>query len=835
MDGPRSPVWRHSWRQRTACRVALLLALACALLLTTRKASAAPSDPPPCDPLAPSPSHCLVAEPYITERLSLRAAGDGLLFAMATAPGETQLRVLDAATLATLGVLPVRDEELLYQDGHLYTAPLSTTVAMPIVLGVRAANRPALLGSIALPLSGALDWAVAPHTLFALTHSQTGSGNELHVFSLQDASRPRHASVVAGLARTRIATYGSRLYAAGSTGLTILDATDPAALLTLAAAEWFADMPLVDVDMAAVGDFVYLMGRDLVGTPVCRIIDVRTPADPTPVGICPFLPGKTLVAGGFAYVNPNQSPAEYSDYAVYTITTPAAPTPVGTTAQRWRSAIALADAIVAQTVDGRLLRLHQGDDGSLTTLAQTWSQDELALDGAVRAVTGDMAIIDRGAMGDGGARVLALVDISVRSAPHPIGTLESMWIGAHNLVADGTRLYAMHRDRLTLFDLRDPAHTQQLGQFASPLQDTLEHLILDAPERAFMLSEHNTLLSVDLSTPLTPTLAAVVDLPGHTDVWAALQGTLYLFGNDTLLIVDVTQPGQPRLARSLPVPTPAAATAWGSTLYLVDNGVLQVLDLTEPLNPTPGMRIDPPAGMRYAAIGGAVAGRIALQTLRAVGGPAVSPYVSIFDVRVADAPRRAAIVAGDFADAIFDGARLILPGAEVVAIGPQSRDRIPLPAVLAEAIAIPLADPTHPTLALTYTIAADPPPVTETATVTATARCLLHESDPARPWLAPIGEATWAGPYMLRVVDCATGAPLAFDNAITVTVALPRSPDQGGDWAQATLAADLGDRWLPLPGAQCETGTLCARLDAPLMWGVRGPAPVPVLLPWIAR
>ncbi len=789
-------------RKRLLLLAALLLP---ALLLSARSAHAAPLEPLPCDPTNGAASRCLVAEPFIVERLSLRAAGDGLLFAMAMGPGEPQLRVLDAATLTTHGVLPMGDAPLLFSDHHLYTArttPITATAPLQLALNVAAADRPALLGGYAVD-GAAIDWAVGEKALYAISASPGITGTALNTLSLQEPAHPQLVATLPGLNRTRLLRQGNILFAADASGVTVLDLTNPLNPTVLSSTQLFTATQLSDVDLAAAGGYLYFMARSVAdGAALCRTLDVRAATGPLVIGDCPFIPGKTVFTRTFAYVNPNQSAAEYLDYAIFSLAEPSAPRLIGSTQQRWVTALVLADGLAIQTAAGHIARLRQTGDGSLTTAVSTWSRDALGLDGTPRAALGDVALYDRGTIGEGGSRLLNLVDIALRTAPKPIGTLSSNWIGAHNLALNGQLLFALHRDRLTLFDLRKPAQPVQLGQFASPLDDSLDHMVLADRSFAFLVSDHNTLLAVDCSTPTTPTLAALVDLPGRTQQVAWANRTLYLYGDDALLVVDVAQPDRPVLVRTIPTQPPEALATWGTALYLLDAGALQVLDLGEPLAPRPAHRIEPPAGMLFVTLSDAYNGRIALQARRATGS-AAKPAVIVYDLADPLAPVAISFLVGDYDESWFDGTRLILPGGDTVEIGPRERFTAPL----AAANAVQSVNPggaLPPGVTITYTIgplAGAPAAVNSTASVSPTAACLQHENDPTRNWPL-LGESTYVGPFIVRTVDCTTGEPLPLNAPLTLTVALPNEAAAPYRWPDATLQIDQGDQWLPVPDAQ---------------------------------
>ncbi len=400
---------------------ALVLAALMGLVYSSTNAHAAPADPLPCDPTNSNTNRCLTVEPFITEHLNLRAAGDGLIFAMASSPGEPQLRVLDAATLATRGVLPFADAPLLYEAGFVYTAstlPVTDTGQVGLVVGVGAVDRPTLLGSFALSATRAVDWASSSGAIYMLAASSAGDANELRTYSLAQPAHPSVSTILPDLHRSRLLVQGNRLYAAGATGLSVFDILDPEAPQFVSSQEWFTNAPLTDVDIAGAGGFVYVMGSSaLSGLPVCRIVDARSDSGQVDAGSCPFVANKTAFANGFAYVNPNLSPAEYLDYAVYSLANPVAPALVGKTEQRWRAAIALPGALIVETFDGRIARLGQAADGALAIVKTTWSPDALNLYGPVRATVNNLAIVDLGVVGDGGERVLPLVDVSGPKRP----------------------------------------------------------------------------------------------------------------------------------------------------------------------------------------------------------------------------------------------------------------------------------------------------------------------------------------------------------------------------------------------------------------------------------
>ncbi len=401
----------------------------------------------------------------------------------------------------------------------------------------------------------------------------------------------------------------------------------------------------------------------------------------------------------------------------------------------------------------------------------------------------------------------------------------------------GSQVFSLHRNRLTIFDVRNPAAPAQVGQYVSQLGDPLDHLILGASNFVYLLSDHNTLLTIDISTPTTPTLTGLMDFPDSTVVGVRANDALYLFGARSLIIVDVAKPALPALVRSLPVTAPTAAAAWANALYLVESDGMQVLDIADAANPIPGVRVAPPQGMHFASLGPAQGGRIALHVLPAPGGgvDASQRHVAVYDLSNPLAPRLAAVAPGNFEDAWFDGARMLLPGAEVVAIGPGTRFTAPLATGSFDQTVILPGGNLPPGLTFTYSTQAKPASATVASSTSESRACLQHDQDPARLSLPLLGQAAYAGPFMLQIVDCQTGLTYATAIPVTVTLNLPAALSAPYNWSLAEPFLDESSRWTFIPGAQQQDTVWSATLTPPVTWGVRGPVPNPILLPWVVR
>lgn len=185
-------------------------------------------------------------------------------------------------------------------------------------------------------------------------------------------------------------------------------------------------------------------------------------------------------------------------------------------------------------------------------------------------------------------------DISDRAAPVTVGHSTLPTLGADSVtpLAQGALLLTS-TDRITRIDVTDPLVPAAVST-ATPVGGSVANDVAIVGDKAVILQENYGLGIADRRT-LEPLARFDADLPEALNQRAIEQFTVdgnraYLVAwGYGLIVVDLSDPAQPRESGKLPYSFPSAVAAKGDFAYLgtaTNGGVLQVVDVSDPTRPT---------------------------------------------------------------------------------------------------------------------------------------------------------------------------------------------------------------------------------------------------------
>ncbi len=358
------------------------------------------------------------------------------------------------------------------------------------------------------------------------------------------------------------------LLADGSSGLQIVDITDPSSPMLLGT----YDTPDYAYGVTVAGDLAFVVD-DQSGL---QIVDITDPTAPTPVGSydTPANAVGVTVAGDLAFV------ADYaSGLQIVDITDPSSPTLVGTCdTSGFAQGVTVAGdlALVADGSSG--LQIVDITDPSSPTSIGAYDTSGFALG---VTVTGDVALVADDVSG------LQLVDVTDPSAPTLIGTYDTSG-SAYGVAVAGGRLAFVADDAsgLRIVNVADTSPVTFVGAHDTPGR---AYGVSVAGDLAFVADDTTGLQIVDIADPSSPTLVGTYDTPDLArGVTVAGDLAFVADGNAGLQIVDVTDPSAPTLVGVYDTPGFASnVTAAGDlALVAVGSSGLQIVDITDPSAPT---------------------------------------------------------------------------------------------------------------------------------------------------------------------------------------------------------------------------------------------------------
>jgi hypothetical protein len=374
---------------------------------------------------------------------------------------------------------------------------------------------------------------------------------------------------------------GDHAYISTTTGLLVLDISDPANLTPVGE----QSVSSVGLDVAVAGDYALVANNVSI-----EVFDISDPTNPIPAGSCTTPQGAygLEVCGDYVYVANADAGVSVLD-----ISDPTGPVliktlPVAGNAQRLT--IAGDHAFVPA---GDLLVLK------ITDRIDPYLAGSQALGQATRtAIAGDYAFVANGLAG------LGVMDVTDPTNPVVVGTLDTPG-SANALAVAGDCAYIADGDSgFYVADITDPLGATYLGDCA--IAGTAWDVAL-AGNHAYVATDDAGLQVIDIADPsapvavgeyLFPTLARGVAVAGNY----AYVG-VYTLG---LIVLDISDPANPTLAGSCDTPGRAyGVTISGNYAYVADYwSGMQVIDISDPTTPVLVGDYDSPGNTRQVAVSG---------------------------------------------------------------------------------------------------------------------------------------------------------------------------------------------------------------------------------------
>jgi hypothetical protein len=463
--------------------------------------------------------------------------------------------------------------------------------------------KPALLGG--LDLAGAEGVALVGNTAY-VAGGQAG-------LLIVDVSNPL-SPTLRGTYNTpgnaqKVQVVGSMAYVAdGTSGLQIVDVSNPAIPTLLGA----YDTPGEALDVQVVGSTAYVADW----SKGLQIINVSNPVSPTRLGFydTPGYARDVEVVGTLAYVADHNGGLQ-----ILNVSNPASPTLLTTVDGGWRANVVRVSgstAYVGSSEKG--LRVLDVSNPAAPVVLGSYERPSALFDMAVagtdlRGFRNLEGLATRYAYAVSQFEFWTL-DMTEPSLPRPVGKLAGI-NGVHaRIAASGTLAYVAQEDSgLQIISAADPFSPTLISRYAPPggarPRDVAVHgPYAYVPTVSYVAASgaaggwtDGWLRVVDVSNPVSPTLAASFDTPGDARrvivaPHAATGKTIAYVadGPAGLRIVDVSNPRAPVGLSVLPPPTAAATTTAvfvaGNYAFVGSNAAsgwrIQKVDVTNPLSPT---------------------------------------------------------------------------------------------------------------------------------------------------------------------------------------------------------------------------------------------------------
>jgi hypothetical protein len=372
-------------------------------------------------------------------------------------------------------------------------------------------------------------------------------------------------------------------------GLQIVNVSNPANPTLLGSYQ----TPTFVLGVRVVGSVAYLAAYTRL-----VLLNISTPATPTLIsqyqlsGGAEALSDALQVAGGFAYL-PTESYAheQAAGVQIVDVSTPANPTPRGIYRTLWavgqagcRDSIRLAGSLGYAQTTGAIVRSFDATTPTTPTLVSTTAPTR----------SYDLAIVGSllyNAVGKGG---LQIFDISNPITPTLRGSYTAADLTDSPVNVTDNRAYVVGDFKLMILDVSNPNNPTFLGQY-SPISGP--HSIKVVDTLAYIASDVG-LHIIDVSNPSNPIQRGLFFSAGAANAvqvvgqraYVAARGTYNsqqgLTGNG-LEIVDVSDPTSPKLLGGYATPDAAEALqVVGNRAYVVDFKGVYVIDVSDPANPT---------------------------------------------------------------------------------------------------------------------------------------------------------------------------------------------------------------------------------------------------------
>ncbi len=505
--------------------------------------------------------------PYISDTWDFRAIDQRLY--VAHNAGLTIFDISDISSIVQLGFYEIIEAKEIAIDGNLLY--LSTSWC---ILNLDVSN-PADIRPIAPKpnrrLGHSRDMILQGNRLFALASSG------LIVLDVSDPIRWHELGKVSTWERSRsvqdVAVQGSLAVVAESLGISVLDINDPSSPVTMG----YLNVSATSVTMDSVYAYA-VSGFDFY------VIDIRNPAQPKVIGQCTKT---TMSSAERIYA---VGPAVYilaGNLLVIDVTDPQNPVQISS------------ESIPADDVQvrGNYLYVAAGDQGlKIYDISQPFAPflvGGLVVPGTPIgvSVSGDIAYLATGRY-DG----LQIIDVSDPSNPELIAGDDT--IEAYDVDVEGNFTYvATSENGLSIYDVTDPAAPLRIGQWDDELEITGMKRVL-ASDGFLYCVYRNNLYIIDTNTPSAPSLVALYGEPGVNGFrsmeieWPFAYTTAWDTG---VWIFDLSDPTNPSVVSQYETKGAALGiTVHGDYAYVADgtdvawwqSGGLRILDVSNPLAPT---------------------------------------------------------------------------------------------------------------------------------------------------------------------------------------------------------------------------------------------------------
>ncbi len=495
-----------------------------------------------------------------------------------------------------------------------FSALLLAHLALPCIAGAGSFTEDFTTTTYRDPVATTANWDTTDEELrlFPFSLSLTGS-----------ADTP-------GVANDQFVSGDHAYIADGTSGLQVIDISDPAAPVLVGSFDTPGDAAgiYVDGDQAFVAD----------GLSGLQVIDVSDPTSPASLGSAntPGFAYSVFVSGDHAYVADNTGGLQVVD-----VSDPASPAIVGSVVPFGEARKVFVDgdhAFLAYDAVGlRVIDVSEPTAPALAGIVDTPGQAHSVV------VDGDHAFVADGGSG------LQVIDVSDPTAPAIVGTVDTPGV-AEGVSVSGNRLYLADRaEGVVMIDVTDPTAPVILQTIATPgfarevmadgehayvAQNTsgLEviqvaarvgspalagsvatsscHAVAVSGDHAIVRDQGaNGLHVIDISDPATPTLVGFY-AGGLSDGGGVAVSGDYVFTADYgavgLHVVDISDPTSPTLAGSYGgLFEGSSVTVSGAHAFVADGSAgIKVIDISDPTSPTLVGSHDTPGYASKVAVAG---------------------------------------------------------------------------------------------------------------------------------------------------------------------------------------------------------------------------------------
>lgn len=395
------------------------------------------------------------------------------------------------------------------------------------------------------------------------------------VLQIVDVSQP-HAPVLLGESPSHnvyardLAVSGTVAYFADGNGVQLVDVSDPAAP-RLAGGDYIGDST-VAVDVA--DGYAYVATRFGPGVHVFSVIDIDAPVE---IGAwelsCACEVWDVSVRDDIAYV----AASDGYGLRVLDVSDPAVPAERGFLLGDFRHVtVAETYAYLSGGASPALTLVDVSEPLTPTLVATLPIAHEI---GPV-AVQGDLAVAAAGEVG------VMLFDITEPANPLVLATVDTVG-DVMDVDFYGEHVVVSRRNGWSILDVADPSSVAYVHQTVAPAR--VRQLAAPADDYAFALDD-DAFYTLAVGTSLT--VVGHLPIEGDEPVSMTIGDGLAfvrMYGEDALLIIDITDPAAPELVTAYATPVPVrgdGAYRDGLVFAPIDQAGLLILDVSDPSLPT---------------------------------------------------------------------------------------------------------------------------------------------------------------------------------------------------------------------------------------------------------